>query len=56
MKKLSLSLLLLLSFVTVFAQQANDVEMADAMRSSGKIYVFNRPTFEKARKVEIYCK
>jgi CcmD family protein len=39
MKKLSLSLLLLLSFVTVFAQQANDVEMADAMRSSGKIYV-----------------
>ncbi len=39
MKKLSLFGLLLLSAVTAFAQQANDVEMADTMRSSGKIYV-----------------
>ncbi len=38
MKKITLLLLLLLSFVTVFAQDSS-VEMADAFRSSGKIYV-----------------
>ncbi|RZA03243.1 MAG: CcmD family protein [Sphingobacteriaceae bacterium] len=38
MKKVTLLLLLLLSFVTVFAQDAS-VEMADVFRSSGKIYV-----------------
>jgi CcmD family protein len=39
MKKFTLLLLLVLSFATVFAQQNQPVEMADALRSSGKIYV-----------------
>ncbi len=41
MKKILLSLLLLFLFsaTLLFAQQSNDVEMADQMRSSGKIYV-----------------
>ncbi len=39
MKKLTLMLMLLLSFATAFAQQNGPVEMADALRSSGKIYV-----------------
>ncbi len=40
MKKLTLTLLLLLSFVTSFAQDtAAPIDMADVMRSEGKIYV-----------------
>ena len=39
MKKLSILLCLTLSGFTVFAQNANSVEMADKMRSSGMIYV-----------------
>lgn len=39
MKKLTFLLLLLLSFASVFAQGNDTVEMADAFRSSGKIYV-----------------
>jgi len=39
MKTLSFLLLFLLAFAPVFAQQTNDVEMADVLRSSGKIYV-----------------
>ena len=39
MKKILLSALLLASFLTVFAQQNQSVDMADEMRSSGKIYV-----------------
>jgi len=39
MKKILLSALLLLGYITAFAQQAQPVEMADALRSSGKIYV-----------------
>ncbi|MDB4905008.1 MAG: hypothetical protein JWQ63_4289 [Mucilaginibacter sp.] len=39
MKKIFLLTLLLLGYVTVFAQQTQQVEMADTMRSSGKIYV-----------------
>ena len=39
MKKILLSALLLLSFISVFAQDPQSVEMADALRSSGKIYV-----------------
>lgn len=39
MKKLSVMLLLLLSYVSSFAQDSADVEMAFDMRSSGKIYV-----------------
>lgn len=39
MKKLTLLLLLLLSFTTLFAQADMTVEMADSFRSSGKIYV-----------------
>ena len=39
MKKILLSTLLLASFITAFAQQSAPVEMADEMRSSGKIYV-----------------
>jgi CcmD family protein len=39
MKKIFLLTLLLLGYVTVFAQQTQQVEMADMMRSSGKIYV-----------------
>jgi CcmD family protein len=38
MKKLNLLVLALLSYVSVYAQ-GNDVEMADALRGSGKIYV-----------------
>jgi len=39
MKKLSFLLLFIMAFIPVFAQQTNDVEMADVLRSSGKIYV-----------------
>lgn len=39
MKKFALLICLLITFTTVFAQQTQDVEMADAMRSSGRIYV-----------------
>jgi CcmD family protein len=39
MKKLIFSLLLLMSCAAVMAQQTQPVEMADALRSSGKIYV-----------------
>ncbi len=39
MKKLIFSLLLLISCTAVMAQQAQQVEMADTLRSSGKIYV-----------------
>jgi CcmD family protein len=39
MKKLAVLLVLMLSFCSVFAQPAQRVEMADALRSSGKIYV-----------------
>ena len=39
MKKLSLFTLFLLSAISVRAQQQQPVEMADEMRSSGKIYV-----------------
>ena len=39
MKKLSLVLLLSLCCTVVFAQQGQQVEMADVLRSSGKIYV-----------------
>jgi CcmD family protein len=39
MKKLTLMLMMLLSFATAFAQQNQPVEMADVLRSSGKIYV-----------------
>jgi len=39
MKKILLSALLLSGYITAFAQQAQPVEMADALRSSGKIYV-----------------
>ena len=39
MKSISLLALLLLSFMFVTAQPAQAVEMADGMRSSGKIYV-----------------
>jgi CcmD family protein len=39
MKKLGIVLMLMLSFVTAFAQQNKPVEMADVMRSQGKIYV-----------------
>ncbi|OCX53695.1 CcmD family protein [Mucilaginibacter sp. PPCGB 2223] len=39
MKKLSSIILFLLIFTTVFAQQSAGVEMADTLRSSGKIYV-----------------
>ncbi len=39
MKKLLIFLCLAFCSVAAFAQQANDVEMADPMRSSGKIYV-----------------
>jgi len=39
MKKILLSALLLASFITAFAQQNGPVDMADEMRSSGKIYV-----------------
>ena len=39
MKKISVLASLLLAYTTIFAQQGQPVEMADAMRSSGKIYV-----------------
>ncbi len=39
MKKLIFLLLLTLSSAAVFAQQSKSVDMADEMRSSGKIYV-----------------
>lgn len=40
MKKILLPFIMLfLSALFSFAQQSNDVEMADQMRSSGKIYV-----------------
>jgi CcmD family protein len=39
MKKFTVLLLLILSFATAFAQQSQPVEMADLLRSSGKIYV-----------------
>ncbi len=39
MKKILLSVLMLFLPVILFAQQNNTVEMADQMRSSGKIYV-----------------
>jgi len=39
MKKILFLALLLSAFSTVFAQQSQQVEMADVMRSSGKIYV-----------------
>jgi len=39
MKKTMLLSLLLMAFTGAFAQQTQSVEMADAFRSSGKIYV-----------------
>ena len=39
MKKISLLALLLLGYLGAFAQQGQPVEMADALRGSGKIYV-----------------
>ncbi len=39
MKKILLSALMLFLPAFLFAQQNNNVEMADEMRSSGKIYV-----------------
>lgn len=39
MKKVLLSFLMLFLPAFLFAQQNNNVEMADEMRSSGKIYV-----------------
>jgi CcmD family protein len=39
MKKILSLLVLLLSFTAVFAQNGADIEMADTLRSSGKIYV-----------------
>lgn len=38
MKKIAVTLLLLITTLNLFAQ-ANDVEMADALRSNGKIYI-----------------
>jgi CcmD family protein len=39
MKRSVALIIFLLSFITAFAQQTQSVEMADAFRSSGKIYV-----------------
>lgn len=39
MKKLALIIVLLISFIPVFAQPGGDVEMADTLRSNGRIYV-----------------
>jgi CcmD family protein len=39
MKKISLLAFLLLGYLAAAAQQTQSVEMADALRSSGKIYV-----------------
>ena len=38
MKKIAIILMLLIMTLNLFAQ-ANDVEMADALRSNGKIYI-----------------
>ena len=38
-KLFSLFVVMLLSLTTIFAQQTQEVEMADVMRSNGKIYV-----------------
>jgi len=38
MKKISFTLLMLLTTLNLFAQ-GNEVEMADALRSNGKIYI-----------------
>lgn len=38
MKKITLILMLLISTLNLFAQE-NEVEMADALRSNGKIYI-----------------
>jgi EamA domain-containing membrane protein RarD len=38
MKKISITLLMLMAALNLFAQN-NDVQMADVMRSNGKIYV-----------------
>jgi len=39
MKKIALLAILMLSYTLTFAQQTEGVEMADVMRSSGRIYV-----------------
>jgi CcmD family protein len=39
MKKIAFLALLLFGYITAFAQQPQPVEMADVLRSSGKIYV-----------------
>ena len=39
MRKIGLSAILLLVYISAFAQQNQPVEMADLLRSSGKIYV-----------------
>jgi CcmD family protein len=39
MKKILVLAFLLLSYIGAFAQPGQDVEMADLLRSSGKIYV-----------------
>ena len=39
MKRFAVLLLLIIRFVSAFAQQSQTVEMADTLRSSGKIYV-----------------
>ncbi|MBV8391423.1 MAG: CcmD family protein [Mucilaginibacter sp.] len=39
MKKLFILLCVILFNITAFAQQSSNVEMADTLRSSGKIYV-----------------
>lgn len=39
MKKILLFLSFLFTFIQSYAQQTNGVEMADGLRSSGKIYV-----------------
>lgn len=39
MKKFAFLMLLLFGSIATFAQQPQSVEMADALRSSGKIYV-----------------
>jgi CcmD family protein len=39
MKRFFIFLCLILCNILAFAQQSSNVEMADAMRSSGKIYV-----------------
>lgn len=39
MKKFIVLMVLVISCITAFAQQTQSVDMADALRSSGKIYV-----------------